>query len=148
MIVSLVIQKLVPVPWLTMCKALSQVISVSFLHYLSSIQSPLLLSSSSCHIVETPRLVKNEPSVIPTSIFITSSAPSWPCVLPWNMHTHVTRISNDVMRWGACRSELVVRSLVSSSLFIEIYLSRADAVVGSICGAWIRLSEQPHELAK
>ena len=65
--------KLVSVLWLTMYKALSQVIGVSFFYYLSSIES---LSSSSYHTVGTPRLAKNEPSAIPTSVFIPGSAPS------------------------------------------------------------------------
>ena len=54
-----------------------------------------------------------------------------------DMHAYVARISNHVPRRRARSSELRVRSLVSGSLFFEIYLSRTSAVVGSICGECI-----------
>ena len=63
--------------------------------------------------------------------------PKQPRELPCHMHAYVTRISNHIPRRRARRSELRVRSLVSGSLFFEIYLSRTSAVVGSICGECI-----------
>ena len=69
-----------------------------------------------------------------------------PRELPCYMHAYVTRISNHVPRRRARCSELRVRSLVSGSLFLEVYLRRAGAVVGSICSECIRFSEQPCEL--
>ena len=46
--------KLVPVPWLTMRKALSQVVGVPFLYYLSLIESPLPLWVSSSLCIRCP----------------------------------------------------------------------------------------------
>ena len=74
--------------------------------------------------------------------------PKQPRELPRNMYAYVTRISNHVPRRRTRCSELRVRGLVSGSLFFEIYLSRAGAVVGSICGECIGFSEQPCELAE
>ena len=118
----------------------SQVIGISFLYYLSSLEPPLLLSSSSYHT--EPNTRKERAIYHPHKRPRPRLRPKQPCELPCNMHAHVTCISNHVLRLRARRSELRVRSLVSGSLFLEIYLSRACAGVG-FWGECIRFSEQP-----
>ena len=63
------------------------------------------------------------------------------------MHAHIPHISNHILRLRARRSEFRVRSLVSGSLFLEIYLRYACASV-SFWGECIRFSEQPCQLAE
>ena len=91
----------------------SQVIGISFLYYLSSLESPLLLSSSSYHT--DPNTRKERAIYHPHKRPRPRLRPKQPCELPCNMHAHVTCISNHILRLRARRSELRVRSLVSGS---------------------------------
>jgi hypothetical protein len=72
-----------------------------------------------------------------------------PRELPRNMQADVSRISNHISRRRARSSELRIRSLVPSSLFLKIDLRRAGAgaVVGCR-GERIRFPEQSCELAE
>ena len=130
-----------------MRKALSQLIGISFLYYLTLIELPLLLSPSSYHTV-APKTRKERALRHPHKSLHPWLRPKQPRKLPRNIHVYIAHISNHVPRRRARRSELRVRSLVSCSLFLEIDLRRTSAVVGSICSECIRFSEKPCELPK
>ena len=129
---------------------LSKSSAFHFFYYLSSIESPFLLSSLSYHIISCsrdPKTRKERALRHPHKCLHPRLRTQQPRELPRNTHAYVPRISDHVLRRRTPRSEFRVRSLVFGSLFLKIDLRRPCA---SVCfrGECIRFSEQPCELAE